>query len=65
MDATFEFQSREGSLSRLGNALGLHRKGNVLVAAKVGLDRVDDLGSPAAPFGVTQIHAQQVSGEQG
>ena len=45
-------------------ALGLHGDLDVLVAAEVGLRGLDDLGLPAAPLGVAQVHAQQVAGEQ-
>ena len=37
---------------------------DVLVAAEVGLGGVEDLGPPAAPLGVAQVHPQQVAGEQ-
>ena len=43
----------------------LDRDGDVLVAAEVGLGGVEDLGPPAAPLGVPQVHPQQVAGEQG
>ena len=43
---------------------GLHRDRDVLVAAEVGLAGVEDLGLPALPLGVAQVHAQQVAGEQ-
>ena len=48
----------------LGAAAGLHRDRDVLVAAEVGLGRVEDLGLPAAALGVAQVHPQQVAGEQ-
>ena len=40
------------------------RDGDVLVAAEVGLLGVEDLGLPALPLGVAQVHPQQVAGEQ-
>ena len=45
-------------------AARLDRDGDVLVAAEVGVDGVEDLGRPAAPLGVAQVHPQQVAGEQ-
>ena len=51
-------------LGRALAALGLHGDLDVLVAAELGLGGVDDLGLPADPLGVAQVHAQQVAGEQ-
>ena len=63
--AAFVLQPRPRGLTRRRRALGLHGHLDVLVAAEVGLGRVDDLGLPATPFGVAQVHPQQVAGEQG
>ena len=41
-----------------------HRHGRRLVAAEVGRSCVEDLGLPALPLGVAQVHPQQVAGEQ-
>ena len=62
--AALELQQGVRRLARLGRALGLHRDGDRLVAAEVGLGGVEDLGLPAAPLGVPGVHAQQVAGEQ-
>jgi hypothetical protein len=40
------------------------RHRHVLVAAEVGLLGVEDLGLPALPLGVAQVHPEQVAGEQ-
>ena len=45
-------------------AAGLDRDGHVLVPAEPGHGGVQDLGLPALPLGVAQVHAQQVAGEQ-
>ena len=42
----------------------LDRDRDVLVAAELGVDGVEDLGGPAAALRVAQVHAQQVAGEQ-
>ena len=47
-----------------GVPLALTATVDVLVAAEVGLGGVEDLGLPAAPLGVAQVHPQQVAGEQ-
>ena len=59
------FSRAHGASPGCGSAPGLHRHPHVLVAAEVGLGGVDDLGAPAAPLGVAQVHPQQVTGEQG
>ena len=59
--AALELQPRPDALVR-SRRLDRHR--DVLVAAEVGVLRVEDLGRPAAPLGVAQVHAQQVAGEQ-
>ena len=59
------FSRAHGASPGCGRALGLHGHPHVLVAAEVGLGGVDDLGAPAAPLGVAQVHPQQVAGEQG
>ena len=58
------FSRAHGASPGCGGALGLHRDLDVLVAAEVGLGRVDDLGLPATALGVPQVHPQQVAGEQ-
>ncbi len=60
-----ELEQGERGLAGLGRALGLDRDGDRLVAAQVGLGRVDHLDRPAALLGVAGVHAQQVAGEQG
>ena len=45
-------------------ALALHRHGRVLDPAQAGDGGIQDLGLPAAAFGVTLVHPQQVPGEQ-
>src|SRR6185437_14513741 len=45
-------------------AASLDRHGRVLDAAKAGLRGVDDLGLPAVPLGVPQVHPEQVGGEK-
>ena len=45
-------------------ALALHRDRRVLDAAQAGDGGVQDLGPPAAPFGVPLVHPEQVAGEQ-
>ncbi len=53
------------ALGRVGRrAARLHRDLDVLVAAEVGVGRLQDLRLPAAALGVPQVHAQQVAGEQ-
>ena len=42
----------------------LDRDGDVLVAAEIGLGGGEDLGLPAVPFRVPQVHPQQITGEQ-
>ena len=62
--AALELQQAVRRLARLGRALGLHRDGDGLVAAEVGLGGVEDLDLPAPLLGVPGVHAQQVAGEQ-
>ncbi len=59
-----ELQPRPGRLAGPRGALGLDGDLDILVAAEVGLGRVDDLGAPAALLGIPQIHPQQIAGEQ-
>src|SRR5580704_13350667 len=44
--------------------LALHCDRHVLDPAQAGARRVEDLGPPAAPLGVTQVHPEQVAREQ-
>ena len=60
-----ELEQAVGRLARLGRAPGLHRHGHGLVAAEVGLGRVQHLDLPALGLGVAGVHPQQVAGEQG
>ena len=56
--------SRDQAPRRGAGVPRLDRDGRVLDAAEVGLGGVDDLGLPAVPLGVAQVHPQQVAGEQ-
>ena len=58
----FELQSGPDSICR--DRRRLDGNGRVLVTAKIGLVGGQHLGLPAATFGVAQVHAQQVTGEQ-
>ncbi len=62
--AALELQPGVGGIAGLDGAASLDRDLDVLVAAEVGLLRVQDLGPPAAALGVAQVHPQQVGGEQ-
>ena len=62
--AALELEQPERRPARLGRALGLHRDGDRLVAAQVGLGGVEDLDLPALGLGVAGVHPQQVAGEQ-
>jgi hypothetical protein len=64
VNAALELQPRVDALARRGRAAGLHRHGDVLEAAEVALGPVQQLGPPAPPLGVAQVHAQQITGEQ-
>ena len=64
VDAALVLQPGPDALARRRRAPRLHRERHVLVAAEVGLGRLDDLGLPAHPLGVAQVHPQQVAGEQ-
>ena len=46
-------------------SLGPQRETDVLVAAEVAFGRVENLRRPPGPLGETQIHAQQIAGEEG
>src|SRR5690606_24554291 len=58
--AALELEVGPDALARLGRALVLEGDRDVLVAAQVGGGGVDDLGLPAAPLGVAQVHPDQV-----
>ena len=65
--AALVLQQRPGAVRSPGQAAPpgrLDRDGHVLVAAEPGDRGVEDLGLPALPLGVPQVHAQQVSREQ-
>ena len=62
--AALELEQGVRRVAGLGRALRLHRDGDRLVAAEVGLGGVQHLGRPALPVGVPGVHAQQVAGEQ-
>ena len=53
-----------GAVTRLRRALGLDRDRDVLVAAEVGLLGAEDLGPPAGSLGESEVHPQQIRGEQ-
>ncbi len=62
--AALPLEPRPHAVPALGYALGLDRDRDVLEPAEVGLLAVEHLGDPAVPFGVPQVHPQQVAGEQ-
>jgi len=62
VDATFVLQVGPHSITWCDGTLRLDRHRDVLVAAEVGLLRVENLRLPALPLSETQIHAQQVTG---
>ena len=57
MDAAFEFQPRI-------RAVAVDREADLLEAAKLRLVQADNLGFPAALFGVHRVHAVKVVGEE-
>ena len=61
MDATLELQPRPDAVERI---LGLDRQRRVLVATQVRDVRVENLDSPAAAFGVADVHPRQVGREE-
>jgi hypothetical protein len=62
--AAFPLQARPHTEAAVRHALRLDRHGDVLDATEFGLLLVQYLRDPAVPFGVAQVHAQQVAGEQ-
>src|SRR5271166_5610872 len=58
--ATLVLQPGPGALG----TPALHRDRHVLDPAQAGTRRIEDLGLPATPLGVAQVHPEQIAGEQ-
>src|SRR5450756_1211829 len=60
-------QSRSSAASDVykRQATSLDGHGDVLEAAQARLGRVEHLGGPATPFGIAQVHPEQVAREEG
>ncbi len=64
VDATLELEHAVGGVVRIGGTGCLHRHGDRLVAAQVGLLGVEHLDLPATSLGELGVHPEQVAGEQ-
>ena len=62
--ATLELELRVRRVARLRRTFRLHRDGDRLVPAEIGLGGVQHLGLPALRLGVLEVHLEQVAGEQ-
>ncbi len=62
--AAFVLEARPRGLARFGQPLRADRDAGVFVPAEIGVGRVGNLGLPTAAFRVTQVHADEVAGEQ-